>query len=43
MFNLMLAQSGIKVCTSFDDLDKYLESCSLGGGLIFEPYYGTIE
>ena len=42
-FNLMLSQSGIKVCTSFDELDDYLFRCSEKDELIFEPYYGTIE
>jgi len=42
-FNLMLAQSGIKVCTSFEDLDNYLSRCQEAGELLFEPYYGSIE
>jgi|TARA_Y100000034_G_C6830797_1_gene374981 nucleoside 2-deoxyribosyltransferase len=42
-FNLMLAQSGIKVCTSFEELDDYLSRCVDSEGLIFEPYYGNIE
>jgi len=42
-FNLMLAQSGIKVCTSVDELSDYLHRCESAGELIFEPYYGSIE
>jgi len=42
-FNLMLAQSGIKVCTSIEDLDDYLERCAEVGELLYEPYYGSIE
>ncbi len=42
-FNLMLAQSGIAVCTSLDDLDGYLARCREAGELIVEPYKGSIE
>jgi hypothetical protein len=42
-FNLMLAQSGVKVCTSFEDLDDYLSRCNQANEILFEPYYGTIE
>ena len=42
-FNLMLAQSGIKVSTSFEDLDDYLSRCSDMEALLHEPYYGSIE
>ena len=42
-FNLMLSQSGIKVCTSIDELDDYLFRCKKAGELLFEPYYGSIE
>jgi len=43
MFNLMLAQSGVKVCTSVDDLNDYLKRSSENGNLVNEPYYGAIE
>ena len=42
-FNLMLAQSGIKVCTSTEELNDYLHRCDCEGKLLFEPYYGEIE
>lgn len=42
-FNLMLAQSGVKVCTSFQDLDDYLSRCKDSDEILFEPYYGSIE
>ena len=42
-FNLMLAQSVAKVCTSFDELDDYLSRCSDLSMLLHEPYYGSIE
>jgi len=42
-FNLMLARSGIKVCTSFDDLEDYLDRCNTAGALIEEPYDQAIE
>lgn len=42
-FNLMLAQSGIKVCTSKDDLNDYLSRCNDSNLLLIEPYYGSIE
>ena len=42
-FNLMLAQSGMKVCTSKDELSNYLSRCTDNEDLIFEPYYGSIE
>ena len=42
-FNLMLAQSGIKVCTSKDELSEYLSRCTDNEDLVFEPYYGSIE
>lgn len=43
MFNLMLAQSGVKVCTSVDDLNDYLKRSSENGNLVYEPYHGAIE
>ena len=42
-FNLMLAQSGVKVTTSYDELREYLNRCVETGSVIFEPYYGKIE
>ena len=42
-FNLMLAQSGVKVCTSTEALNNYLSRCNKEDKIIFEPYYGTIE
>ena len=43
-FNLMLAQSGIAVCTSIDDLDAYLTRCKEAGSTLqSEPYKGSIE
>jgi nucleoside 2-deoxyribosyltransferase len=42
-FNLMLAQSGIAVCTSLQDLDDYLGRCVSQSELQVEPYKGNIE
>jgi len=42
-FNLMLARSGVKVCTSFDQLENYLDRCFELGQLINEPYDQEIE
>jgi hypothetical protein len=42
-FNLMLAQSGVAVCTSLEDLGSYLSRCRESGGLLTEPYKGNIE
>jgi len=42
-FNLMLARSGVKVCTSFEDLEDYLNRCHELGQLIVEPYDKSIE
>ena len=42
-FNLMLARSGIKVCTSFEELENYLDRCNESGRLIEEPYDQAIE
>jgi len=42
-FNLMLAQSGVKVTTSYDDLRDYLKRSIEAGKPLFEPYYGHIE
>ena len=42
-FNLMLARSGVKVCTSFEQLEDYLDRCFADGDLICEPYDQEIE
>lgn len=42
-FNLMLSRSGIKVCTSFEQLVDYLDRCKAAGELLVEPYGGNIE
>ena len=42
-FNLMLARSGIKVCTSFEQLEDYLDRSIELGELPNEPYDRDIE
>jgi len=42
-FNLMLARSGIKVCTSFEQLEDYLDRVTNEGYFINEPYSDAIE
>ena len=42
-FNLMLARSGAKVCTSFADLEDYLNRCKEKGEVLVEPYSSVIE
>ena len=42
-FNLMLARSGIKVCTNFEQLEDYLDRCHAAGEMIIEPYADSIE
>ena len=42
-FNLMLARSGVKVCTSFEMLEDYLDRCNIEGTLLSEPYAEEIE
>jgi len=42
-FNLMLAQSGVKVTTSYEELREYLTRCLAENKVIFEPFYGRIE
>jgi nucleoside 2-deoxyribosyltransferase len=42
-FNLMLARSGIKVCTSFEELEDYLDRTIESGNLPDEPYSDAIE
>ena len=41
--NLMLARSGVKVCTSFEELEDYLDRCYEETNLIIEPYDQAIE
>ena len=42
-FNLMLARSGIKVCTTFEQLEDYLDRIIETGSLPNEPYADAIE
>jgi len=42
-FNLMLSRSGIKVCTTFEQLEDYLNRCKAAGAMIYEPYDKEIE
>jgi len=42
-FNLMLARSGIKVCTSFEQLEEYLDRTMKNNKLPIEPYSAQIE
>ena len=42
-FNLMLARSGCKVATSFEDLESYLDRSWETKQLILEPYDQAIE
>lgn len=42
-FNLMLARSGIKVCTSFEELENYLDRTIETGELPIELYSDAIE
>ena len=42
-FNLMLARSGVKVCTSYEQMEDYLDRCFEFGGLLSEPYDKEIE
>ena len=42
-FNLMLARSGVKVCTSFEQLEEYIDRIINTGRLSFEPYDKDIE
>jgi len=42
-FNLMLARSGIKVCTTFEQLEDYLDRIIETGILPNEPYADAIE
>lgn len=42
-FNLMLARSGIKVCTSFEQLENYLDRAIESNMLPYEPYDKHIE
>jgi len=42
-FNLMLARSGVKVCTSFSQLEEYLDRVISTSELPNEPYTDAIE
>lgn len=42
-FNLMLARSGVKVCTSFEQLEDYLDRTVKENFLPYEPYDKNIE
>ena len=42
-FNLMLARSGIKVCTTFEQLEEYLDRTINNKFLPIEPYDKSIE
>ena len=42
-FNLMLSRSGIKVCTTFEQLEDYLDRCKAAGEMLYEPYDKEIE
>jgi nucleoside 2-deoxyribosyltransferase len=42
-FNLMLAASGIAVCTSLNQLDSYLSNCVSEDSLVELRYEGDIE
>ena len=42
-FNLMLARSGVKVCTTFEQLEDYLDRCYSAETLLLEPYDKEIE
>lgn len=42
-FNLMLAASGVAVCTSIDDLREYLSESKKAGKLLRRGYSGLIE
>jgi len=39
----MLSRSGIKVCTSFEQLEDYLDRCAQAGEFLYEPYDKEIE
>jgi hypothetical protein len=39
----MLAKSGVKVCTSFEQLEDYLERSKAAGEMLYEPYDKEIE
>lgn len=43
LFNLMLAKSAIKVVSSYDQLEDYLDRCYDAGELLNEPYDKEIE
>jgi hypothetical protein len=39
----MLSRSGIKVCTTFEQLEDYLERCKAADKMLYEPYDKAIE
>ena len=42
-FNLMLSRSGVKVCTSYEELEQYLTKVQSMGDVVVEAYKGVIE
>lgn len=42
-FNMMLSRSGLKVCTSYEELETYLKRVLDADTLIYESYSGLIE
>ena len=42
-FNLMLSRSGRKVCTTYEQLEDYLDRSRVAGQLLDEPYADSIE
>jgi nucleoside 2-deoxyribosyltransferase len=42
-FNLMLSRSGVKVCTSYEELEHYLTKVQSMGDVVVEAYKGVIE
>lgn len=42
-FNLMLSRSGARVCTSFEELEDYLDRCKAASKMLYEPYDKAIE
>lgn len=42
-FNLMLSRSGVKVCSTYDELEHYLTKVQAFGDVVTETYDGVIE
>ena len=42
-FNLMLARSGVKVCTTIEQLEDYIDRSNEAGELLVEMYDKQIE